>query len=134
MQVDLKPALELLRRELPALAGVYLFGSYATGHVRADSDLDLAIYVERGVPHARIHTLRGALASALGRDVDLVDLTSVSTVLQAQVLNEGKLVDAPRPAAVALFEVRIMRDYQDLKARRAEIEGDIVARGRVYAG
>lgn len=134
MQVDLKPALELLRRELPALAGVYLFGSYATGHVRADSDLDLAVYVERGVPRVQIHALRQTLASVLGCEVDLVDLASVSTVLQAQVINEGRLVDAPRPAAVALFEVRIMRDYQDLKARRAEIEGDIVARGRVYAG
>ncbi len=67
------------------------------------------------------------------RDVDLVDLADASTILQFQAINEGCLVDAPAPDAAALFELRIMRDYQDLKARRAGIEADITKRGRVHA-
>jgi hypothetical protein len=72
------------------------------------------------------------LAALLRRDVDLVDMAGASTIMQFQILADGALIDAPDPDATALFEVRIMRDYQDLKARRAEIEADIVARGRVY--
>ena len=133
MTLDLAPALAILRREAPEIVGVYLFGSVADGTDRPDSDVDLAIYAGRPLARMRVLDLQGAVADALRRDVDLVDLASAPTILQVQAIGEGRLVDASNPDAVALFEVRVMRDYYDLKARRAEIEADIVARGRVYA-
>lgn len=133
MALDLSPALAILRREAPEIAGVYLFGSVADGTDRPNSDVDLAIYAGRPLARMRVLDLQGAVADALRRDVDLVDLASASTILQVQAIGEGRLVYTSDPDAVGLFEVRVMRDYYELKARRADIEADIVARGRVYA-
>lgn len=133
MALDLAPALDVLRAEISGLAGVYLFGSAASGVMRADSDVDLAVFA--GGPIARGHLLevQEKAAAALRRDVDLIDLAAAPTILQFEAIGEGRLIAAPDPDAAAFFEVRVLREYQDLKARRAEIEADIVERGRVYA-
>lgn len=134
MSIDLAPALEILRRELPDLVAVYVFGSVADGGERPDSDVDLAILTRHPVARLKLLEVQEKLAKALGRDVDLVDLASAPTILQMQAIDEGRALQTPDPEAAGLFEVRVMRDYQDLKARRADIEADIVLRGRVYAG
>jgi predicted nucleotidyltransferase len=133
MSLDLAPALALLHARLPGLVSVYLFGSHAAGLARADSDVDLAFYARRALPREHVFALAGDLAELLRRDVDLVDLAAAPTILQMQAIGEGTLLAAPDSLAAALFEVRVMRDYQDLKERRAEIEADIAARGRVHA-
>jgi uncharacterized protein len=133
MPVDLAPALEILRREMPELAAIYLFGSVASGADTTESDVDLAIYAEQQLDGSRVLELQEALAKALSREVDLVDLARASTILQMQVVGEGRLLHAADPNAAAHFELRVMREYQELKARRSEIEADIVRRGRVYA-
>lgn len=133
MEFDLTPVLALLRREIPQLAGVYLFGSFAAGHARAESDIDLAFYAGKPLDRSVVVELQQRVANILNRDVDLVDLAAASTILQCQVIDEGKLIDAPRSEETALFELRVIREYQDLKARRAATEADIVARGRVHA-
>jgi predicted nucleotidyltransferase len=134
MSTDLSSALAILRREIPELAGVYLFGSAADGTLRPDSDVDLAFYAGRPLERMRVLDLQEAIAKALKRDVDLIDLATAPTILQVQVIGEGRLLAALDADAVAFFEVRVIRDYYDLKARRAEIEADIVERGRVHAG
>lgn len=133
MNIDLAPAIEILRRELPELAGVYIFGSAADGALRADSDIDLAFLAGHAADRLRTLELQEQIANALGRDVDLIDLATAPTILQIEAVGEGRLIAAPDPDAAAFFEVRVFRDYQDLKARRAELEADIVQRGRVYA-
>lgn len=130
--VDLAPALDILRRELPELEGVYLFGSAAVGANRTDSDVDLAFLAGRPIDRHRTLVIQEQIAKALFRDVDLVDLAAAPTILQIQIIGEGRVVDAPDPDAVAFFEVRVFRDYQELKARRSELEAEIVQRGRVY--
>lgn len=134
MDLELSPALAVLRQKIPGLAGVYLFGSHASGDARADSDVDLAVYAGPPLARTLLRHVQGQLSDVLKREVDLVDLSAVPTILQVQVIDEGKLIDAPEPDATALFELRAIRDYQDLKERRAATEADIVRRGRVYAG
>lgn len=131
MSLDLAPVLALLRREIPELAGVYLFGSVAEERDNAASDVDIAIYAGRPLPRARVIELQLALSETLKREVDLVELAAAPTILQVEAI-QGRLLDAPDPLALGLFEVRVMRDYQDLKARIAEMDADAVRRGRVY--
>ncbi|MES1197018.1 MAG: nucleotidyltransferase domain-containing protein [Pseudomonadota bacterium] len=132
MELDLSQALAPLRHEIAGLAGVYLFGSQAAGDARPDSDIDLAFYAGAPVSRALVLDLQQRTANALMRDVDLVDLASASTILQMQVLREGRLVEVLHPRSIGEFELRVLRDYDDLKRRRAEIEADVIARGRVY--
>lgn len=126
-------ALSTLERLIPGLASVYVFGSVARGEGRPWSDIDLAIVAAPSPRPEDIHAAREGLELILGRDVDLVDLAAAPLPLARQVLIEGRRVHAPRAATADLLEVRILRDYEDLKRRRAGIEADMVARGAVYA-
>lgn len=132
MLLDLAPVLDVLRREIPTLAGIYLFGSQATGTAGPKSDIDIALFAGRALPQLELLRLREKVSVAMRREVDLVDLADASTILQMQVLRDGRLEATIDANAIGLFELRVLRDYRDLKIRCAGIEADIVARGRVH--
>lgn len=76
----------------PSMTMAILFGSLATGGGRPDSDLDLA--VSSTVPltaHARIELI-DELAVAVGRPIDLIDLSQAHGPLLQQVLSTGRLI------------------------------------------
>lgn len=52
---------------------VYVFGSFADGTARAESDLDLAV---RGISPERFFAAAGAATVDAGRVVDVIDLDS----------------------------------------------------------
>lgn len=58
-----------------AIAEVYLFGSYARGEAREDSDIDL-LYISKGREFSltQKYNMLAELEEALGRRVDLVSL------------------------------------------------------------
>ncbi|WP_325060415.1 nucleotidyltransferase domain-containing protein [Vitreimonas sp.] len=78
----MKPALEILRRESPQLAAVYLFGSCADGYDRSDSDIDLAFYAGRPIERGRVLELQehdlAIVRAVIERSLD--DLLEFSTL------------------------------------------------------
>lgn len=126
-------AVPILQRLIPGLAAVYVFGSAARGDMRADSDLDLAFVSNERVSSELRHEARLAVEAFLKMDVDLVDLMTASPILGREVLLEGRRLAAPSPFVSDLAEIRLMREYEDLKTRRQGIEADIAVRGRVLA-
>ena len=74
-----------LASALPDLLAVYRFGSHGSPSQRNDSDIDLAILGRRPFDGAQVWKLSQELAIKLGREVDLVDLATASTVLGAQI-------------------------------------------------
>jgi predicted nucleotidyltransferase len=69
LEQDIQHAIRILREE--GCSEVFLFGSAATGRLRAESDIDLAA---RGIPRGRFFSLIGRLLFELEHSVDLVDL------------------------------------------------------------
>lgn len=76
------------------LVGVWLFGSFARGEARPDSDVDLAILCDPPLELDRILMME-RLAERLGREVDVVDLASAPPALAWEVITTGKVIAAP---------------------------------------
>lgn len=111
-----------LPRHSPALDAAILLGSTATGHARADSDVDIAVF------GARI-----ACKAILRRRVDLVDQRRASTVLQCQVLKDGRYLLGEMSPRAGTFELFVAHNYEDWQIKRRGLMHDIAERGAVYA-
>ena len=84
---------EIKARAVPILkeAGVKrssVFGSYAHGEQRADSDLDLLIEAPDGMGLFEFVHLQSELEKALDKKVDLVTFNSIHPLLKDRILNE----------------------------------------------
>lgn len=66
---DIRRATQILKNA--GCSHVFLFGSMATGHTHARSDIDLAI---QGCPQGQFFRLAGQLYMELDTIVDLIDL------------------------------------------------------------
>jgi predicted nucleotidyltransferase len=104
----------LLRTE-PNVALAVLYGSYATGQARPDSDVDLLVEL-RDDDVRRLADLSGRLSTALGRDVQTVRLTDArrSLALLRDILAQGRvLVDREgKWPTLKRNEARVRRDVE----------------------
>lgn len=121
---------------LPETQAIYLFGSAAKGHMRDDSDIDVAVLL----PHVRakevgslaLSDLAFDLMKTLRRDVDLINLRIVSTVLQFEVIAHGIVLYCADQNALDEFGMLTLSFYQKLNEERAGILQSFKEDKRVY--
>jgi predicted nucleotidyltransferase len=113
------------------LLAVYLFGSEAEGRARPDSDVDLAFLSERALDPVVVFDVAQDLATAMHRDVDLVDLSRATTVLRAQVIGRGRVLHSGDARRVGEFEMYALSDYARLNEERARVMESFLERYRV---
>lgn len=128
---DLTPITEYLREALPSLQAVYLFGSQARGEATTISDVDLAVLLPTPLPAHRGWLLSSELADRLETGVDLIDLRQASTILQHQVITEGRRLWS-RGLESDEFELMVQSEYWDLCIQREPLIADIKQRGSIY--
>jgi len=96
------------------------------------SDIDLAILHRERLSALKRWKLSQDLAVIAGRDIDLVDLNQVSTVMRMQVISEGKSLLCQDTQACSQFEDFVFSDYARLNEERADILKDIRQQGVIY--
>ena len=132
MKPDAKdPILQCVRTSLPALLGMYAFGSQVQGTATGGSDLDLAVLVAGYVDPLKLWQLSGDLADLAGCPVDLLDLRAASTVMQYQVITTGQRWWAS-DAQAALYEAAILSEKTELDTARAGLIADISSTGSIH--
>lgn len=108
----------VLENPVYGIVTAYLFGSFARGTGRSDSDIDIAVlYEQPPAPtlDAQPFRLEGDLERIAKRAVQVVNLHSAPIDLVFRVLHDGKLLlDANRSARIA-FEVRARNEYFDFE-------------------
>ena len=119
MDLDFDYIKSFLIEELEAEL-IYLFGSYAAGKARDDSDLDLAFLSSEEIDDYQRFLTAQKLASKLNIDVDLIDLSQASTVFRAQII-QGELLYAENKQQKQEFEMLTLKKYARLNEERKEI-------------
>ena len=104
--------------ESPAVAAAWLFGSFARGDARADSDVDVAV-LSRHTPAATFEALplrlEGEIERLLRRTTQVVVMNRAPADLRARVLRDGVLLADRDPSFRVRFEVRTRNEWFDLQ-------------------
>jgi predicted nucleotidyltransferase len=122
---------EHLRERLPGLLAVHAFGSRIRGASTADSDLDLAVYATSHLAPVALWSVAQELADHLGTDVDLLDLSAATTVMQYQVITTGERWWVASSDA-DVWEAAVLSQKTALDEARAGTVRDALSRGVVH--
>jgi predicted nucleotidyltransferase len=119
----------------PAVQAIYLFGTYGTADERPDRDVDIALLLPpqeaKAVGLLVFSELRFVLQERLQREVDLINLRRVTTVLQKEVIAAERPIYLGNHYAMMEFEMLTLSYYQKLNEERAEIIQDALVTGRL---
>jgi predicted nucleotidyltransferase len=101
----------------PEVIAVYLFGSYATGRARQESDLDLAVLTASRGAARELHDLElkyfRELSSLVPKNLDIVILDRAGEILTYEILSKGRLIYERDREKRVEFEARRIVDYLD---------------------
>jgi uncharacterized protein len=129
--------IETILKHYPDAQAIYLFGSYGTEDEWPESDVDIAVLLPpekaKMVGSLAMSDLRSALESLLKKDVDLINLRLVPTVLQKEiVVADRRIYAAADPYGAEEFEMLTMSYYQKLNEERAGIIESALKDGRFH--
>lgn len=115
---------------------IYLFGSYAAGQERADSDVDIALLLPpemaKRAGNLALSQLHLSLSEQLGKEVDLINLRQVSSVFQKEIIMAEQKIFCADTVAADEFEMLTLSFYQKLNEERREILAEFACTGRAY--
>jgi predicted nucleotidyltransferase len=119
----------------PDVEAIYLFGSYLTPDQQQDSDVDIAVLFPREkaklLRNLAMSDCQDALEKILKRTVDLINLRTVNTVFQNEIIQQGRIIYQQNERTVDEFEMQVMSFYQKLNEEREGILEDILETGRI---
>jgi len=120
---------------VPEYIAVYGFGSVfdLNFDLNKSGDVDIAILLPSPINSLERYYAQEELARRLGKDVDVIDLLSASTVMKMEVINNSMIISCKDKRATEFFATYVFSSYVRLNEERSEILKDAIARGRIYA-
>lgn len=120
----------------PGTQAIYLFGTYQTEDEWPDSDVDIAVLLSpeesKKAGSLVMSELHLALGSMLKKDVDIVNLRHVPTVLQKEIVTADRRIYTGNRYAAEEFEMLTLSFYQKLNEERAGIIESALKDGRFH--
>ena len=117
--------MEVVRRCVPDIDGIYLFGSVARGRTRPGSDVDVALLLPPGRKLSTGEFLATAaeLESLTHRTVDLSVLDTQTQLVHAkEVVTTGICLFARSQERIRSFEMQVLSEYARFLEDRAPVE------------
>lgn len=111
---------------------IILFGSFAKGNARDESDIDLAYFSKQQVSSYERFIIAGELAELTGREVDLVDIKQIDTVFTMQIFSQGIPIYIDNENEFIRQKMRAYSMYATLNEQRAPIIEAIKERGSIF--
>lgn len=125
-----------IQRVLPDAIAAWLYGSAGSGSMNTDSDIDIAVLLpptDTRKTSWLLRTQAQALAEHWHREVDLVNFSAVSCVLQKEILNRGIPLFSTDDFIAGNAELQALSQYRDFNERNAQEFERIARTGKVYA-
>lgn len=113
---DADPVIRALAQRLEREADLrvaIVFGSVASGAAGFDSDVDVAVMMERRMSSERRMALLEAIEQSTGRTVDLVDLRDAGVAVMRAALNDGQVVVCREPRDLDMLRSKMVTDAED---------------------
>lgn len=110
-----------LAKALPDAWAIYMYGSFARGEERPDSDLDLAVLLAPATALPDKLSLMAEVSRTVGREVDIVNLRKAGLDLIHELLQHGRQLLVRRENDVLAWEAERMSEYANFNPRRQEI-------------
>jgi uncharacterized protein len=112
---------------------IIVFGSYAKNSNHKESDIDIAFYSHEPSPTTyEVFIIAQELADLLKIEVDLVNLTTASTVFKAQIYTTGKVIYSNDDLLIKNHQMTSLSMYAKLNEERADIIKNISESGSIY--
>lgn len=111
---DLMVRAENVLRAEPGLQLAMLYGSGATGKMRAESDVDIALLFEHPLNAETKMKLISRLEQEFRRNVDLIDLYSLSGTILKQILRKGRVLIQAKPGVLAELTRKMIYNQTDM--------------------
>ena len=93
----------------------YIFGSYVQGKIRTDSDIDIAIYLEKKIDAGTYLEIKMSLTEACKREIDLIILNDATPLLKHEIYKNNILLFTRDKAVETSYKVKILFEYNDIK-------------------
>jgi predicted nucleotidyltransferase len=106
---------------------LYIFGSFGTARQHPGSDLDLALLPSIPLNPVHLFELANILSTRLNREVDLVDLSTASTVMAKEVIRTGERLIINDLSTTKIFEMRTLADYARLNEERQPVLAELTS-------
>jgi predicted nucleotidyltransferase len=111
------------------IIAVYLFGSYASGRVRSNSDIDLAILFDsrnRPAINRRLDKYMINLSRILRKDIHLTAMDFASEGLLEQIFKRGKCIIVNDTKIMAYFKMIAYSKIAGFHYHRRKMQSGIV--------
>ncbi|MBC8588818.1 type VII toxin-antitoxin system MntA family adenylyltransferase antitoxin [Paratissierella segnis] len=92
----------------------YIFGSYAQGKIRSDSDIDIAIYLENSIDMETYFEIKISLMEACKREIDLVILNDATPLLKYEIYRNNILLFTRDKTEETNYKVKVLFEYNDI--------------------
>lgn len=104
---------------------IILFGSYARGTQRIDSDIDIAIKPKEEITKKDIFYLTQEIEEKIETDLDLVNLDNIGDGFRYEILISGKNIYCEDELKFELYKLDMYREYLELNESRKMIIDEI---------
>lgn len=113
---------------------IYIFGSTAADREKGESDVDLAFLAHESVSEYNLFMIGQKVASSLDREVDLIDLNQVSTVMQMEIIYNGSVLYTSDETKRKAFSMKVYKMYAKLNEERQVVLDTIKENGEIHGG
>ena len=93
----------------------YIFGSYAQGKIRVDSDIDIAIYLEKKIDIETYLEIKMYLSETCKREIDLIILNDATPLLKYEIYKKSILLFTRDRTIETSYKVKTLFEYNDIK-------------------